>query len=356
MKNSKLTLPLSITATLAFIITCGISCTQKTTPPESNGPTSAPKPQPTNSAEPSAATAPANHVAVTNAASTAAATKENAAAITNLPPAPELAPTAPPSTNSVVVEMPAMPPTAPAKFYSDEPTLKTCCANVTTTNRNYYLSFRAGYQHISYHDNRDTYYLGAKFYANGAGLREQAGKNAWLVPDASAEISHQYLPKPDGIPTPGTGEGIQFRAEFFWPWMHWTTPVSSRSKTVCPLCRPLALGLGPVAEVGFDQLFDGSSARLARYAGARLTINHDGFIEYTGGGTDGLSGTRQQVIAELPIYTSRDGEVRYVLHGEWNRSDEAQPDVLSGGLFLEMPICILTQPKKWSDLVPFMGK
>ena len=85
-------------------------------------------------------------------------------------------------------------------------------------------------------------------------------------------------------------------------------------------------------------------------------MNHNGFIEYTAGGTDGLSGTRQQVVAELPIYASRDGEVRYILRGEWNRADEAQPDVLSGGLFVEMPFSIFAEPKKWSDLIPFWHK
>ena len=358
MKQSKLTLPASMTAALAFIITCGLSCTQKSTPPQGNQPLPPPEPLPAAKVIPPNPPLSTNNLTVTNVAPKTPPAKSSAPAITNPPPAattPAKASTPALPNNIVVVEMPASPPTAPAKFYSDEPPLKSCCADEAKPH-NYYLSFRAGYQHIYYHDNRDTYYVGAKFYANGAGLRELAGKNAWLVPDASAEISHQYLPKPDGSVTPGTGEGMQFRADFYWPWLNWTTHVLTRTNPVCPLCRPLVLGFGPVAEVGFDQLFDGSSARFARYAGARLTINHNGFIEYTAGGTDGLSGTRQQVVAELPIYASRDGEVRYVLRGEWNRADEAQPDVLSGGLFLEMPFSIFAEPKKWSDLVPFRGK
>lgn len=350
MKNCKPT----VAASLALMLASGLSCSQKSPSPQGNQPLPAPEPLPTNHIAAAKASAPTNNLTVTivnsnTPVSATIATPPPATTTTSAPPVV-------PPKNNVVVEMPSAPPTAPTKFYSDEPVLKPCCEGEPSTKRNYYLSFRAGYQHINYHDNRDTYYVGAKFYANGADLRARAGKNAWLVPDATAEISHQYLPKPDGSATPGTGEGMQFRADFFWPWLNWTTGTLFRTNVVCPLCRPLALGFGPVAEVGFDQLFDGSSARFARYAGARLTVNQNGFIEYTAGGTDGLSGTRQQVIAELPIYSSRDGEVRYVLRGEWNRSDEAQPDVLSGGLFLEMPFSIFAQPKKWSDLIPFYHK
>lgn len=350
MKNRKPTVSVSLAASLALMITGGLSCSQKGPSPQGNSPQPAPEPLPTNSVPTAKANAATNNLTVTVITSNAPAS------IATPPPAtttPATAPVVAPPSKTVVVEMPSSPPTRPTKFYSDEPPLKSCCEGGADTKHNYYLSFRAGYQHINYHDNRDTYYVGVKFYANGADWRAAAGKNAWLVPDATAEISHQYLPKPDGSATPGTGEGLQFRADLFWPWLNWTSCTLARTNPVCPLCRPLALGLGPVVEVGFDQLFDGSSARFARYAGARLTVNHAGFIEYTAGGTDGLSGTRQQVIAELPIYSSRDGEVRYVLRGEWNRSDEAQPDVLSGGLFLEMPFSIFAQPKKWSDLIPF---
>jgi len=71
------------------------------------------------------------------------------------------------------------------------------------------------------------------------------------------------------------------------------------------------------------------------------------------GDTDGLGGTRQQVIAEIPFYESRDGEVRYYLRGLWNHGSSARPDILEGGLFLEMPFSTIVTPSKWGDFVPF---
>ena len=135
--------------------------------------------------------------------------------------------------------------------------------------------------------------------------------------------------------------------------MHYTTRSLTRTNAICPFCQPLALGFGPVVDVGFDQLLDGSEARLARYAGVRMTLNRDGYIEYTAGGTDGLAGTRQQIAAELPICQSRDREVRYVLRGLWNTGAHNTPDLLQGGLFVEMPLGILVTPNKWHDFVPF---
>jgi len=192
-----------------------------------------------------------------------------------------------------------------------------------------------------------------KFYARPDALRERAGKNAWLIPDAEAELSHEYLAKPDNRPQPGSGEGLAFRANVFWPWEHWTTRLLARTNGICPFSQPLTLGFGPTANVGFDQLFDGSRARLARYGGVRLTFNRDGYIEYTLGDTDGLAGDRQQVAMELPISASRDGEVRYVLRGRWNRGSHSYPDELEGGIFLEMPFGLFATPSKWGDLIPF---
>ena len=148
--------------------------------------------------------------------------------------------------------------------------------------------------------------------------------------------------------------GLRLRADFTWPWIHWTTLMFARDNSVCPFCKPLALGLGPTINVGFDHLYNESKYRLARYAGVRLTFNRAGFIEYTAGGTDGLDGTRQQITAEIPFYESRDGEVRYYLRGLWNRGAHNRPDLLEGGLFLEMPFSTLYTPCKWGDLVPFV--
>ncbi len=249
--------------------------------------------------------------------------------------------------------MPAAPPVAPTNFYSADIAKNHQCCAAYATNQDYYFRFRAGYQHINHGDNNDTWFASVKFYARPDALRERAGKNAWLIPDAEAELSHEYLAKNDASASPGSGEGMALRAYLFWPWMHWTTRFLSCTNSVCSFCEPHTFALGPTANVGFEQLFDGTSGRFARYGGARLTFDRDGFIEYTLGATDGLASGRQQAVVELPLYTSRDGEVRYVIRGLWNRGNHSYPDELQGGLFLEMPFAFIATPSKWSDLIPF---
>jgi hypothetical protein len=367
MKMNKLSVPISLTATLAFIVTCALSCAKKSTVVENPLPTP-PEPIPTNAA-PAATKAPtppatngpeADHLlTITNIPAAASTTPE----ITNPPPAETTAKVAdnnpPPATHVTVVEMPTTIPAAPTNFYSANFTTNACCANSLPAASggsctNFFFRFRAGYQHINHGDNNDSYFLSAKMYAYGDGLRERAGKNGWLIPDADAEISSQYLPKSDFNSKPGSDAGLRLRADFTWPWFHWTTRLFASTNNVCPFCQPLTLGLGPTVNVGFDHLYNESAFQFARYAGARLTFNRSGFIEYTGGDTHGLAGTRQQVVTEIPFYESRDGEVRYYLRGLWNRGDHSKPDVLEGGLFLEMPFSTLTHPCKWGDLVPFL--
>jgi hypothetical protein len=249
---------------------------------------------------------------------------------------------------------------APTNFYSANFVNGSCCADHCTLpdqapgSTNFFFRFRAGYQHINHGDANESYYLGVKFYAYGDGLRSRAGKNGWLIPDATAEISHQDVPKTEQTIDRGSAEGTRFRADFTWPWIHWTTRLFVRTNSVCPFSQPLTFTLGPTVNLGYDQLSGESDPRFARYGGVRLTFNRSGFIEYTGGATDGLNGTRQQVVTELPVYQSRDGEVRYYLRGLWNRGDRSQPDVLEGGFFVEMPFHTLTRPCKWGDLVPFL--
>jgi hypothetical protein len=349
-----------MTASLALIVTCALSCAKKNTGGD-NTPPAPPEPRPTNSvadntnpATPATNSADAAHpITVTNVAATAGATAD----ITNPPPAEattkvgETNAATVTSTNTTVVEMPTTIPAAPTNFYSADFTKNSCCTSPGSTN--FLFRLRAGYEHINHGDNNDTYSLGVKFYAYGDGLREQAGNNGWLIPDADAEISSQYLPKTDQNPHPGSDAGLRFRADFTWPWFHWTTLMFARTNSVCPFCQPLTLGLGPTVNVGFDHLYNETAFRFAHYAGARLTFNRAGFIEYTAGGTEGLGGTRQQIVAEIPFYESRDGEVRYYLRGLWNHGSHSKPDVLEGGLFLEMPFSTLYTPCKWGDLVPF---
>jgi len=358
MKKNKLTVPISMTATLAFILTCTLSCGKRNTAAEN--PTPPPEPATTNSAAGDATATNADMATPTNPAPAAAvasdATPEPATATPA--PTPEPAPTlsATPAPTKVV-EMPATIPVAPTNFYTEDFAKNSrCCAALAASqkNENYYFRFRAGYEHISGRDNNDSYYLSVKFYAQGDALRQRAGKNAWLIPDFDAEMAHHLVAKPDNDAHPGSDDGTSVRGNLFWPWLHWTPPLPARTNAVCTFCRPLALGLGPVASFGYDRQCGSTDYRFAHYAGVRLTLNRYGFIEYTAGGTEGLEGTRQQVVAELPIYTSRNGEVRYTLHGTWNAaSQNSSRDILSGGLFLEMPFGTLTRPSKWCDLIPF---
>jgi len=362
MNIKKLSVPLSLTAALAGLVACALSCAKKSSVPEQN-PT--PPPAPTNSAaeSPATNTVPTNSVAVIEpvpAVTNVPAAQE----ITNPPPAettvtaPETAPMT--ATNLPghveVVEMPTNPPVAPTNFFPAA--MATNCSFCLTPvrsagNTNFFLDLRGGYDHFDHGDNHDTYRAGAKFYAYGDGWRKAAGHNAWLIPDLEAEIASGEVAKADNGTSRGSDSGLQFRADVTWPWFHWTTLMFARSNSVCPFCQPLTMGLGPTANLGFDHLYNESKYRFARYAGLRLTFNRSGFIEYTMGDTEGLAGTRQQVVTEIPFYESRDGEVRYYVRGLWNRGYSTRADILEGGLFLEMPLTLLAKPDKWGDLVPF---
>ncbi len=205
MKTNKFSITLSRTAALAGLIACAAGCAKKNhEPPQPQPP--APEPQPTN-----AAASGTNAVAATNAPA-APVPAVAAAIVTNIPAAPEITNpppaettiTAPETTtlaetnvpgHNAVVEMPANPPVAPTNFYPATITSQTpnaiCLKPVggEEGSANFFLRFRAGYEHIYHGDNNDSYWLSAKFYAYGDGLREQAGKNGWLIPDADAEIS-----------------------------------------------------------------------------------------------------------------------------------------------------------------------
>jgi hypothetical protein len=367
MKTNKLAVPISITAALVGLVACGVSCAKKSNAPETPLPPPA-TPLPTNSVAD-------NTTNAATATNTAPASTETAAVtnvapasteITNPPPAetttkaPETAPMT--DTNlpghNVVVEMSTNTPVAPTNFYpttiagNNQP-LMSPVGGPGTGSTNFFLALRGGYEHIYHGDNNDSYWASAKFYAYGDGLRESAGKNGWLIPDADIELSSGYIPKPDGDPHPGSDAGLRLRADFTWPWFHWTAYMFGHTNSVCPFCQPLALGLGPTFNVGFDHLYNETDFRLANYAGVRLTFNRSGFIEYTVGRTEGLDSIRQQIVAEIPFYQSRDGEVRYYLRGLWNHGLSSQPDDLEGGLFVEMPLGLLVTPEKWGDLVPF---
>jgi hypothetical protein len=361
MKINKLLVPVSITAALAGMVACAVSCAKKSSAPPSPAP---PEPVPTNSVTDNTAAAAATNTApetptITNTP------PPSSSEITNPPPAETT--TKAPETNSVaetnlpghntVVDMATNPPIAPTHFYPPVMSSNSACCLTPVgvlSNTNFYVALRGGYQHINHGDNNDSYWASIKLYAFGDGLREEAGKNAWLIPDASLEIFSGYVAKPDNVPNPGSGPGFGLRGDFTWPWIRWNAAMGHNADSIWPWARPMSLSVGPTVNLGFDHLYDEYKYRFAGYAGVRLTIDRTGFIEYTVGDTIGLAGTRQQVVAELPFLESRDGEVRYYLRGLWNRGTSSKPDVLEGGVFVEMPLGLLVTPGKWGDLVPFI--
>jgi hypothetical protein len=314
----------------------------------------------------------ANNASATNAAvmtngapsaEIAGATNVVVPEITNAPPAEttlkapepnEVAETKIPG-HLAVVEMATNPPAAPEQFYpvsTGTPAARLAPVDPYGDPKYYGLNLRAGYEHMNHGDNNDSFYLSAKLYVWGDGWREAAGKNGWLIPDLDAEMASEPVAKPDQNPHPGSDDGLLFRADFTWPWLRWTALAAAKTNSVCPFYQPMEFRFGPTVNIGFDHLYDEADYRLARYAGVRLTCNRDGFIEYTVGGTDGLDGTRQQILAEIPFYESRDNEVRFYLRGLWNHGASNRPDILAAGVFVEMPLSLFVTPAKWNDLVP----
>lgn len=360
MKNQNLKRPAFTLAALACLAATVMSCEKKSpTPtttagaPETTPAAESAKPAATtNSAGLSSITIPADSVAVHNgtvpdteiAATTINAKPTTRPVDTSTPIAATHPAAAPAPTPAKIkhVEMPETAPAMPTNFYPAG----------FTGQPAYYLRFRAGYEHINYHDNNDAAYLGAKFYAHNDDLRTRAGKNGWLIPDAEVEVAHHLLAKPDADLHPGSDQGVSVRAEVYWPWLKWTMNEMAKNNCACMYGQPMTFKLGPVANVGWEKL-DTGTGHVSGYGGARLNFGHDGYIEYTFGRTDGFAGTRQQAVAELPISVSRDSEVRYVLRGTWNHFDTSHRDILTGGLFLELPFTTLAKPSKWGDLIPF---
>ena len=353
MKKKSIAAPLSITAALACVISLNSGCSKKNNPPAPSEPTT-----PTTNAADAAGTVTNADVTISNTATGIAVAEPT---ITNPPPAattpvappaaPEPAPTAQSTEpQHTVVEMPTTVPTAPTNFYSGDNAKKsafdTDAMSSSEQRGSFSLLLRAGYQHANRGDNHDTVYASVKFGYDGEALRERIGKNSWLIPDIYAELAHQYVAKPDNAKQPGSGEGLQFRANFYWPWINWTSYMFSRTNAASPMRRPLVFSVGPTANVGFDDVFDDSDVRLARYVGVRATLNH-GFIEYTAGKTEGLSDTRSQVLTEVPFYFNGRNGIGFYFRGLWNSGLNNTHDQLEGGVFMEVPIETLVRPSTW---------
>jgi hypothetical protein len=352
--------PVLMTAALASLIGSSLSCGK--TPPvgdQAKDTTGASATDKTSAAANTNRPTPAP-LAAAEAVPPPALSQTTVTAEPAAPAAPELAPTTPAVVPAAkMIEMPATPPVAPPKFYPDDYSAASrqshAMRKVDLQNEDYFFRLRAGYQHTYHGDNNDTWYAGLKFDAHPDDLRVRAGRNAWLIPDADVEFSHQALAKPDDSANPGSAPGLNLRASFFWPWAQWTMHERAPENSVCPYAEPLNFTLGPTANLGFDYLFEDGEARFTRYVGARVAVNREAFLEYTVGATDGLAGTRQQALAELPFYITHDRQVRYVFRGLWNRGDHARPDILEAGVFLEMPLSLFAHPRQWSDLIPFVN-
>jgi hypothetical protein len=360
MKKNNLSVPLLMTASLASIIALNMGCGKNSAAnPESPATPDGGSNTVGNANSNATGAMGSNVVAVESAKPSALVPHTDItnppAAVTTTPAAPatpEPAPTAPAvKSHTKVVEMSTTVPQAPKKFYSQDFVTNRCCASTTS---DYYFAVRAGYEHSGYAgDNSDTWYAGIKFYAHPNHLRAKAGKNAWLIPDADAELAHHFLAKPDSTANPGNDEGIRFRASFYWSWVNWTTKTLSRENCACPFAQPLHFAIGPVFSTGFDKTFDGSGFRFARYGGARLSVNRYAFVQYTFGKTDGFASHNSEFSGELPFYISHDQQVRYVIRGEWARGSSGTPDYYQLGAFAEMPLSLVVRPREWHDLIPF---
>ncbi len=353
MKKITLTTPRLLTASLASIIALNSGCGKTNSQPgaQSDAPTG------TNNSSTTSAIAAVND---SKGLASQEITNAPAAATTapTTPATPDLAPTAPAASKknlqagTKTVEMHSTVPAAPKNFYSED--FSTNHSSLLDSRSDYYFSARAGYAHASYGNDRDSWYAGIKFYANPTQLRERVGRPGWIiVPEVSAEFSHQVLARPDKATNPGAGDGVQLRTELYWPWVNWTTKVLARENCACAFAKPLHFTFGPVFVTGFDKTFEGSGFRFARYGGARLAVNRYAFVEYTFGKTDGFTHARQEFLGELPFYISRNEQVRYVLRGEWIRSERNRDDYFQIGAFVEMPLGLLFRPREWHSLIPF---
>jgi hypothetical protein len=358
MKDPKISVPLALTAAITSVIILNSGC-GKNPSAVSNDAKAKPASGQNNAVNSNTNVNGTNVVHSTNSIATAAAGQtvadgSNSTALAT----PEIAPTAPAENAAgkttagkiTTIEMAANPPVPPKNFYPKD--FSTNHVNLFDSSSDYYFAARGGYEHSGYGNNRDTWYLGITFYAQPDNLRAQLGKNAWLIPDAVVEFSHQALPRPENSTI--AGDGIQLRADIYWNWIKWTTHAFARENSACVYARPWTFAFGPLVETGFEKTFEGSAFRADRYFGGRFSINRYAFVQYTFGKTDGFGGVRENLLGELPISISHDSQVRYVLRGEWERGDRNYPSFYEAGIFVEAPLGLLARPREWRDLIPFV--
>ncbi len=249
------------------------------------------------------------------------------------------------------------PPVPPAetKTYSTTPNL---LSDGTTRDEELFSRARLGYEHAHFGGSKDTWRLGAQIYYQPKTWRNELkgqtnGLVAVLIPDVYADAGHAAVASTSAGGNPVIGDGLQFNAGAFWPWLTWSNNISWMTNGNS---HELHLAFGPTAHAGVQVMTSGSQhdAELSRYGGVRLAAGTDAFIEYTVGKTDGLPGLRQQILAEFPIYQKDDSELRYVFRGLWNSPYSHGKDILSASLLIEFPFDAVTHPSKFRDLVPFV--
>jgi hypothetical protein len=171
MKTKNLYVPLSMTAALAGLVACAVSCAKKSG--DTAKPVRPPETAPVKTISPVTNALPAtNTAALTNVArlvETPALTNAPVPEITNAPPAEtavkapepnEIAETKIPG-HLTVVEMPTNPPAAPLQFFpasaiTNAELIRVAPATGEGATDQFSLTLRAGYEHINHGDNNEN--------------------------------------------------------------------------------------------------------------------------------------------------------------------------------------------------------
>jgi hypothetical protein len=296
-----------------------------------------------------------------------AASVETNAPETNPPPAAPVVPA--PETNIIsaapVVSIPATNP-PPAAEISTSPTNWPSCSmvrnlltdtftNNLTDNQEWFYRFRAGYERANFGNDKNTWFLGAKFYYRPQSWRDELkdGTNfigSLLIPDTLAEIEHTAIEITSDSGRPTTEDGVRIGAGLFWPWLNWLSKA-----TDCP-SGELQFSVGPTMNGGVEENTTGSDPDMNwfYYGGVRLAASPDAFVEFTVGKNGDLAGLRRQIIGEIPIYRKARSDFRYVLRGVWNTSSPQNGNFFEAAVLVEFPFEALEHPSSFRDLIPFI--
>jgi len=266
----------------------------------------------------------------------------------------------PPDTQPVDAPPQTMPVTTPEPM-SDAVATPTQVPNLMADTKSkeeaqVFYRIRLGYDRTQYGRGSDAWHVGAQFNVRPAAWPgESSSKLAtFLVPDTTVDIAHTGLATTINK-APTTGDGVQADLNLYWPWLNWGLDSASGEPGADNAPAKYKLSLGPTTDLAYQELTSTDSARAEwiRYAGTRIMLNHDAFVEYTIGRTDGLPGWRQQSTAEFPIYQKTGSDLRYVIRGSWNSAYDSSKDLYGISVLIEIPLDTFNHPSKFLDLVPF---